>query len=200
LNVTNVGGATTTGTVTLADTVPVGLTPTAAAGTGWTCGITGQAVNCTRSNPLAPAASYEPVTLTVNVAPNAPSSLTNMATISGGGDINTTNNTASNVATVLPAPDLSVTKSHVGSFTPGQTGAQFIVTVTNSGGSPTSGLVTLMDNVPAGFTPTAASGTGWICGMIGALVSCTRSDPLAPGASYGPVTLTVDVAPNAPHR
>ena len=59
-------------------------------------------VDCSRSDALAPGASYEPVTITVNVAASAPASVTNTATISGGGDVNTTNNTATDVTTILP--------------------------------------------------------------------------------------------------
>jgi CSLREA domain-containing protein/uncharacterized repeat protein (TIGR01451 family) len=198
LTVTNSGGMPTSGAVTLADSVPPGLVPTAASGAGWTCGVAGAMVNCSRSDPLAPGASYGPVTLTVDVAPNAPPSVTNIATVSGGGDVNTANNTASDVTTIIPGPDLIIAKNHAGNFIQGQTGAQFTVTVTNSGGAPTSGTVTLIDSVPTGLIPTAASGTGWNCGVTGAMVNCTRSDPLAPGASYGPVTITVNVAPNAP--
>ena len=131
MTATNSGGSPTSGTVTLSDTVPTGLTPTAASGTGWNCGITGAMVNCTRSDALAGAASYPPVTLTVDVAPNAPPSVTNTATISGGGDVNTANNTASDVTTIIPGQDLTVAKSHAGNFIQGQTGAQFTVTVTN---------------------------------------------------------------------
>ena len=92
----------------------------------------------------------------------------------------------------IPAPDLTITKSHVGNFTQGQIGAQFTVTVTNSGTPSTIGVVTLTDTVPTGLTPTAASGAGWTCGINGATVTCTRSDALAPGASYPPVTITVE--------
>ncbi len=198
VTVANIGSVPTAGSVAMSDAVPSGLTPATASGAGWNCGVSGSMVNCTRSDPLAPGASYGPITITVDVAPNAPPSVTNTATISGGGDVNAANNTATDVTTILPGPDLIVSKSHVGSFMPGQTGAQFTLTVTNTGGSPTSGTVTLADNVPAGLTPTAASGPGWACGVSGAMVSCMRSDPLAPGASYGPVTLMVDVAPNAP--
>jgi uncharacterized repeat protein (TIGR01451 family) len=198
VTVTNSGGSPASGTVTLVDSVPTGLIPTAASGTGWNCGVTGAMVNCTRSDPLAPGASYGPVTITVSVAPNAPPSVTNIVTLSGGGDVNTTNNTATDVATILPGPDLTISKSHVGSFLQGQVGAQFTVTVTNSGGSPTSGPVTLTGSLPAALTPTAAAGAGWVCNIAGAAVNCSRSDPLAPGASYAAVTITVNVAPNAP--
>ena len=98
----------------------------------------------------------------------------------------------------IPAPDLTISKSHVGNFTQGQTGAQFTVTVTNSGGSPTSGAISLIDNVPAGLIPTAASGAGWTCSVSGATVNCSRSDALFAGTSYPPVTITVNVAASAP--
>ena len=134
----------------------------------------------------------------MNVAPSAPPSVTNTATIAGGGDVNTTNNTATDVVTIAPGTDLIISKSHAGNFIQGQTGAQFTVTVTNSGGSPTSGAVNVTDTLPPGLTPTAASGTGWTCNVAGSAVNCSRSDPLAPGASYPPLTLTVSVALTAP--
>jgi CSLREA domain-containing protein len=99
--------------------------------------------------------------------------------------------------TVTQPPDLTVTKSHTGDFTQGQTGAIYTLTVTNAGPTATSGAVTLTDNVPAGLVATAAAGPGWICGISPA-VSCTRSDALAGGASYPPVVLTVNVDPDAP--
>ncbi len=110
VTVTNSGTPSTIGVVTLTDNVPAGLTPTAASGSGWTCTVTGATVTCTRSDALAPTTSYPPVTITVNVAASAPASVTNTATVSGGGDANTTNNTATDVVTVLPGPPPGVTE------------------------------------------------------------------------------------------
>jgi hypothetical protein len=53
---------------------------------------------------LAAAASYPPLTLTVNVATNAPASVTNSVTVSGGGELNTANNAASDPTTVTGPP------------------------------------------------------------------------------------------------
>jgi len=64
--VTNSGGAATSGTVTVSDTIPAGLTATAISGTGWSC--TQPAGPCTRSDALNASASYPAITLTVNVA------------------------------------------------------------------------------------------------------------------------------------
>ena len=133
-------------------------------------------------------ASYPALTLTVNVANNAPATVTNTATVAGGGETNTSNDTASDPTTVGTAatPDLTITKSHTGNFAQGQTGATYSITVTNSGAAATSGTVTVTDTVPTGLTATAISGTGWTCTQPAG--SCTRSDALAAAASYPALT------------
>lgn len=100
--------------------------------------------------------------------------------------------------TVVPPPELSVSKSHSGDFYQGQTGATFTVDVQNIGDGPTipaAGAVTLVDTLPPGLTATAISGTGWSCTL--ATATCTRNDLLASGASYPPVIVTVTVDDNA---
>ncbi len=96
-------------------------------------------------------------------------------------------------------PDLTVTKTHTGSFAQGQTGATYTITVTNSGGAATSGTVTMTDTLPTGLTATAIAGNGWTCptGTLTSPVSCTRNDALAANTSYPALTLTVTVAGNA---
>jgi Domain of unknown function DUF11 len=175
--------------------LPVGLTATALTGTGWTCTV--PTVTCTRSDALATASSYPAITLTVSVAGNAGSPLVNSATVSGGGETNTANDTANDPTTIIAGPDLTVAKTHVGNFTQAQTGAQYNITVTNSGGLPVvaGNTVTMVDTLPVGLTATALSGTGWAC--VVATATCTRGDALGAGASYPAITLTVNVAGNA---
>jgi Domain of unknown function DUF11 len=91
--VTNVGSLSSSGTVTVTDTLPAGMTATALGGFGWTANL--GTLTCTRSSSLVAGASYPPITVTVNVATNAPAMVTNMTTLSIGGDANTVNNTAS---------------------------------------------------------------------------------------------------------
>ncbi len=98
--VTNAGTNPTTAAVSMVDTLPAGLTATAISGAGWTCTLA--TLTCTRSNALAGGASYPAITLTVNVSASAPGSVTNVATVSGGGETNTANNTASDPTTVIP--------------------------------------------------------------------------------------------------
>jgi LPXTG-site transpeptidase (sortase) family protein len=104
---TNSGTAPSAGTVTVTDTLPAGLTPTAAAGTGWTCPApAGQTVTCTRANALAAGASYPPITVTVTVLAGAANSVVNQAVVSGGGETNTANNTASDPTNIVSLPGL----------------------------------------------------------------------------------------------
>jgi uncharacterized repeat protein (TIGR01451 family) len=98
ITVSNVGTAPTTGTVTVTDTLPAGLTATAISGSGWTCNL--GTLTCTRSNALAGSSSYPAITLTVNVNSNAAPRVTNTATVSGGGEINSANDTANDPTTV----------------------------------------------------------------------------------------------------
>ena len=100
LTVTNLGAAATVGTVTMTDALPAGLTATAIGGSGWTGNL--GTMTCTRSDALAAGASYPPITVTVNVATNAPASVTNTALVSGGGQTNTANDTASDPTAIIP--------------------------------------------------------------------------------------------------
>ncbi len=98
----------------------------------------------------------------------------------------------------LPAA-LSIISSHNGNFYLGQAGATYTLTVTNGASAgPTSGLVTVTETMPTGMTLVSMSGTNWTCPIGGN--TCTRSDALLTGASYPPITVTVNVASNAPSQ
>ncbi|MGE5321901.1 MAG: beta strand repeat-containing protein, partial [Actinomycetota bacterium] len=195
LTVSNAGPGVTSGTVTVTDTLPAGLTATSIAGSGWTC--VPASLTCTRADALAANGSYPAIAVTVNVAANASASVTNTATVSGGAEINTANDVATDLTTIVPLADLTITKTHNGTLSLGQTGATYTIAVTNSGQGPTAGTVSVVDNLPAsGLTATAISGTGWTCVL--ATLTCTRADVLSAGASYPGITVTVNIALNAP--
>ncbi|HVF56315.1 MAG TPA: hypothetical protein VM934_09200 [Pyrinomonadaceae bacterium] len=197
INVTNSGGIATSGTVTVTDTLPAGLTPGPATGTGWTCTTSAQVVTCTRATVLNGGSSYPAISIPVNVATNSALSLTNTASVSGGGDTNTGNNTASDPTTINGVADLTIAKSHTGNFTQGQSGT-YTLTVSNAGGAATSGTVTVSDTLPAGLTYVSGTGTGWTCGVAVQVVTCTNSTALAAATAYPAITLNVTVATNAP--
>jgi uncharacterized repeat protein (TIGR01451 family) len=116
----------------------------------------------------------------------------------GATDLAVANYYSLNVAVLLGvlAPALDITCSHTASFARRQEGAVYTIAVTKDGPGATSGAITVTDTLPAGLTATAIAGIGWNCTL--ATLRCTRSDPLASGATYPVITLTVNVAINAP--
>ena len=94
----------------------------------------------------------------------------------------------------LPAT-LTITKTHTGNFTQGQSHAIYTVTVSNPSASATSGAISVTETVPSGMTLVSMAGSGWSCPSTGSI--CTRSDALAAKASYPAITVTVNVAANA---
>ena len=189
VTVSNVGGAATSGTVTVTETVPAGMVLVSMSGTGWSCASNA----CNRSDALPAANSYAPITVTVNVNGNAGSPQVNQVSVSGGGSAAAN---ASDSTTITGGPVLAISKSHSGSFTQGQQGAVYTVLVSNAAGAfTTSGTVTVTETLPAGlsFNVAGMAGSGWSC----AAPTCTRSDALPGGSSYPPITVTVNVAGGA---
>ncbi len=94
-------------------------------------------------------------------------------------------------------PALTAAMMHTGSFRQGQQNAVYFVAVSNAATSmSTSAPVTVTDFAPSELTLVSMSGTGWTCGGN----ICSRSDALAGGSSYPPITVTVKVASNAPSQ
>ncbi|HEY6306747.1 MAG TPA: hypothetical protein VI488_09870 [Candidatus Angelobacter sp.] len=199
ITVTNVGDRPTNALVTVTESQPFAMMVTNITGAGWSCNMS--TLTCTRAgtaaDALAAGASYPPITMTVNVSVTAPPTVTNTVQVSGGGEVNTTNDSASDVTTIVQFPDLAVFKGHTGLFSQGQIGASYTLAVQNQASVPTSGTVTLTDQLPTGLTATAISGSGWSCSTPPTL-SCTRSDALQGGGTYPLVTLTVNVDASAP--
>ena len=90
ITVTNLGTLPTTGTVSLVDSF-AGRAHGNVLQRGRGGRPTWRLLTATRSDALAAGASYAPLVLTVNVAANAPPCVTNVVTVSGGGETNTTN-------------------------------------------------------------------------------------------------------------
>lgn len=87
----NIGAVDTSGTVTIVDTLPAGMTVAApATGTGWSCvgAIGASTVTCTSTDVITGGGGLgQPITLRVAVDPGtAGQLLTNTAVVSGGGE------------------------------------------------------------------------------------------------------------------
>ena len=100
---------------------------------------------------------------------------------------------------VRGVPDVTIDKSHTGMFVRGQQGT-FSLIVSNVGGRPTAGSVTIDDTMPAGLTAVSATGSGWACTVdaVANALHCTRADSLPVGSAYPAVTVLVNVLESAP--
>ncbi len=196
---TNGGPAAVTGAM-VTDNLPPqlsGVTWTCIASAGSSCPAAGSGNLSVPVNLLVGGTAT--FTVTGTLSSSATGTLTNTATVApppgvvspGGGGTATDSDPI-----VAPNVDLAIAKVHVGVFTAGQIGAQYRITVSNAGSTPSVGVVTVTDLVPAGLTATAIGGAGWTCAQPAG--PCSRGDPLPPGASYPVITLTVNVDANAP--
>src|SRR5205807_3971260 len=97
------------------------------------------------------AGSYPVITIVVAVSQVAASPLTNTATVAGGNELNTANDSASDSTTIVSQADLGVTKiAGSGSVTVGSN-VTFTITASNLGPSNATGVV-VTDLLPAGLT------------------------------------------------
>ena len=143
---------------------------------------------------IAPQASYE-VRFCVRIADSAPggAKIENSARVSFLGtqvpDV-PYERPSTGPALTISAPDLAIDKSQSGTVILGGAGTYSLL-VSNVGDAVSRGPVTVSDPLfdPALYTVASVSGAGWTCAAPPG-VNCTRSDALAPGASYPPITIT----------
>ena len=120
------------GAVTVADQLPPGLTLASSnahdsdgtervSGAGWSCvASTVVAFTCTRSDGLAPEEAYPSITASVHVSAEAADSVTNSATVGGGGARSATVGEPATIATVpfgISSLQTSVTNDALAAFT-----------------------------------------------------------------------------------
>ncbi len=195
LTVHNAGPTEVPGTVTVTDTLPAGLGYVSASGSGWTCAASGQQVTCSRSGLAADSTSE--IVMTVAVLPGAYPSVSNTAVVdSDSEDTDPDNNVSTDVVTVHPLVDLVIDKSVVAQNDDRVT---WRLTVTNQGPNDTVDPVVVTDVLPRGLAFVSAKGKGWVCTNAGRSVTCTRSAPIAAGASSA-ITLVTEVTAAAGTR
>jgi uncharacterized repeat protein (TIGR01451 family) len=180
LIVINFGTGPTTGAVTVSDVLPAGLTPTLASGTGWACGVAAQTVTCTRADALAVGAFWPAITVTASVAQTAPASVSNTATVSGGGDVTPPNNSATDVVPIASFADMGLTKTGPANAIPGND-IVYTLVVTNLGPTDAQGVV-VSDPTPANLTFVSNAGacvTAFPCNLgtvpVGTVLTITST-------------------------
>jgi endonuclease G len=189
--VANVGNLASTGSITVTDALPAGLTATAISGIGWNANL--NTLTCTRSNTLFSCASYPPIVVTVNVSSNAPASITNTATVSGGGDANLANNTASDPTTINASVTISNPVTLVGWDMHGLSGGNniwgpspYAASATNANLTVTTGLTR---GSGVGTTGNGANrawgGNNWVSASESAAITDNRFATFAVAAQAG---------------
>jgi hypothetical protein len=161
LLVTNIGVGPTTGTISVTDTLPnVSNTfvPIAMSGSGWSCTLA--TLTCARNDALVSGSSYPAITLTVDVPIGiATGTVTNTATLSGGGDVGAGNNTA-NDATTIASPQVSVIPNSMSQTITAGESATFTLTLSANVTLPNPVTLNCSANIPlsqCSFTPNSAA-------------------------------------------
>jgi len=191
--------------VLLQDPLPAGTTlasgPTVSAGSGNVTNESGVIVARLGSGATSTAGGTlgagqsATVTYSVTIAADAGlgATIANVATLNFvSADLGLPISTVAEADTTVVYPDPGIVKTvrSVSSNT-----YTFDLTVTNNGSIATTGPVSVADVRGGGFTGVySMSGSGWTC-TSGTLSPCTRSDALAPGASYPPITAIVSYTP-----
>ncbi|HVI06940.1 MAG TPA: C25 family cysteine peptidase, partial [Candidatus Binatia bacterium] len=189
----------TSAIVTVNDTLPTGLAPLSATGTGWACSIVSQTISCTDPTVLPGNSSYPSISVTANVLQTAPATVTNTAVVAGGGEINLSNDTATDVATVVSSADLSVTNAATPDPVAPGAAITYTQVLTNNGPSAADNA-TFVEAIPANTVfNTFSAPANWTCslppsGSTGNIV-CTELN--LPGSTAATFTLSVFVSPGA---
>ena len=179
-------GQSTTYTVTVTNggpsnapaTAVVDLQPVGAAFTSWTCSPSAGAgcsttsgsgsINTTVNLPVGATATFTVVAAIDAAATGTFSNTATAAPAAGIVDPTPANNSATDIDTLVPTADLSITKTNsLGSVVPG-TPISYTITASNSGPSAVA-AATITDNLPASLV-----GATWTCNATGG-GSCTAS-------------------------
>jgi uncharacterized repeat protein (TIGR01451 family) len=157
LTVTNSGDAPTDGSqVTVTDT-PLDLAFSgivSASGAGWDCTIGAATITCTRiaASVLAPGDSYAAINIRLQVVPVPPvGDIANTASVAGGCDGDTTNNSSTAIGQTTTRADMQILKT--AERTTALTGEQvtFSLRVRNGGPSTAEDVVVGDTPIPGGF-------------------------------------------------
>lgn len=229
LTITNNGASTSTGTITVADKMTTALSVTAgtltlsgANAAQWTCvAANATDITCTSTTGIPAGASRSFAYTAAVLAPNG-SSIINRAQVSGGGDpLKATTATVATAATctgtdaplagcaldtdAVMAPSLVLVKTNNVTQVAKGTSTTYTLTISNAGGTATSGTLTMADVLPVGmaysgatpFTMNSFTCNVGITTTLGQGIVCDRGVALAAG-STATITFTVSLGAAPP--
>ncbi len=197
INVTNNGPGDASG-VTVKDPLPPGFVYVSAAAP-WSCG--GTPLTCTIAGSWPPG-NLPPLILTVQVTEESDPKVTNCATVAHDGidPIDENNSDCDSAVVTTPTaekPDLAIEKFLNSEFHYGQSGS-YTILVQNTGDGPADSPITVVDDLPPGFTFDSYSGTDWTCTASAQQVTCTYNGPsISPGGFLPLLIINVKIDPIA---
>ena len=186
LAVSNVGSLGTNRTVTITDPFPATSFSSLANanGDGWSCSISGLTLTCTRSDVLAAGNSYPPIFVDGTVQDPAPATVSNTATVSGGGSPPATGSDGGGANGLA---DVSITKAADAAIVSSGGTVTYTLNVQNTGPSSAQN-VTVSDPVTASFKDVSVQTTQGSCDTT---VSCSLGTLAANATATITITATV---------
>jgi len=189
LTVGNIGAVSTSGIITVIDTLQANLTFVSGTGTGWTCSAVRQIVTCTSSTAIGVSGSSV-IALTVNASQVG--TYNNTAYTFGGGDPSTAQSGYVTVTVnATPLSNLTIVKTVQTEKILVNTPFAYTLTVGNNGNAPTSGAITVTDTLQAGLIYVYGTGSGWTCSSNGQIITCTSHGRAIAVGSNSAITLAV---------
>ena len=202
LAVTNLGPSVSVKDITVADTLPTGLSIASIDAGPWECQPTSgetDTLTCVLKQDLDPNEQAPLINVTVDVLESPGDEAINTAEVTGTTpDPNPDNNTDTVTDPVVSDVQLEIAKKTTGAnpVTAG-TATEFTITVSNLGPAKAKNVV-VVDQLEAGLRATSATGPGWTCDVgAGTTVTCTRANfPLS--ASPSDIVIKADVDKSVP--
>jgi len=158
----------------------------------WDCSSIGQKVTCNASS--LDVNSSNIFYFRVKVTATSTGDITNTATISATTpDPNSSDNTATNTVTIQYGTDMNITKTIDTNPAISDQNVTYRLVVGNSGPMVAQN-VTVVDELPTGYTNIQPSATGWTCEVNGTKVTCNRDSNMSVGVSE-----TISIIAQVPH-
>jgi uncharacterized repeat protein (TIGR01451 family) len=195
ITVSNEGDAPSRGEVVVEDPMPGDISFQPPAGPGWSC-VQDPLFEliCRRSDELAPGSGWPPITITGTVLAVPPGGFVNTSKVSGGGDVDGSDNSATTAPPNAPLASLSLGKQVTpDTAAPGEQ-VTFLLRVRNAGRFAPATGVQLTDALPPGLALVSAEALDG--GSCSGAVTCSLGT-IAGGATVR-VRITARVADAAP--
>ncbi len=187
--------ATTANAMTITDVLPTGLTYSGFTGTDWSCSAGGQMVVCRNEDTVAAGATFNPLSINVNVSSTASGAIGNNTVSVSDAEAANTPAPSSGAVTIDVPP--TITSASSTTFAAGAAGSFLVTTaaatfptasLSEAGALPSGVMLTDNGNGTATLSGTPAAGTGGVYP-----ITITAQNGISPNAAQ---SFILNVFPN----